>query len=119
MPSGNFKQKSGNKHRYRYSDQRCDSNCQRKKNTEPKIFLFVKQAWYVIKRIKIKIGRYEYQIAKLNGYRMGKHQRAVPENKDPENIGCKPKNKMICYFIEFHLSGLLLQITQTKSISTT
>jgi hypothetical protein len=33
---------------------------------------------------------------------MGKHQRVVSENKNPENISSKPKDEMICNFIKFH-----------------
>jgi len=47
-----------------------------------------------IKGIKIIISCYKDQVTKLDGYGMGKHQRAVPENKDPEQVGKCPKQQV-------------------------
>jgi len=50
---------------------------------------------YGIQRVKIVVYGDECQVAKLDGNGMCKHQRAVPENKYPENISQQPKNEVI------------------------
>jgi len=88
---GYLKYVNRNEHGNGYPDEGRNCNCQDKKNAEFKILLFIQQAGYIIEGIKIEIGRYEYQVTKLDSYGMGKHQRSISENKNPENISQEPK----------------------------
>jgi hypothetical protein len=39
---------------------------------------------------------------------MGKHQRTVPENKDPEKVGQQPKRYVIYEFVDFQENSYLI-----------
>jgi hypothetical protein len=66
-----------------------------------------------IKRIKIIISGYKNQIAKLDGDGARKHQRTVPENKDPEQIGQCPKQQVKYGFI-FLQDAIITKVTMVS-----
>jgi hypothetical protein len=63
-----------------------------------------------IERIKIIISGYKNQIAKLDSDGTCKHQCAVPENKDPEQISQCPKQQVKYDFI-FLQDAIITKVT--------
>jgi hypothetical protein len=55
----------------------------------------IEQIGYGIQPVEIIITRNKYQVTKLYGNGMSEHQRAVPENKYPEQVGKQPEYKVI------------------------
>jgi hypothetical protein len=46
---------------------------------------------------------------------MGEHQRAVPENKYPEQVGKQPEYKVICKFVGFQILLFCIEIKILKA----
>jgi hypothetical protein len=84
-----------NKHGYGYPDERSNYNARDKQHPEFYILLFIEQVRNSIRRVKIIIDGDKGQITKLYSDGMGKHQRAIPENKDPEKVSQQPKTNVI------------------------